>query len=68
MIEHIIAFPIVGLNKCTYYITEFGEDENKCQFWKVDVDECSAVAQRAAIRSMPTFQIYKGGEQVASLK
>ena len=50
-----------------YYILEFCEDESKCQFWKVDVDECSALSQRAAIRSMPTFQVYKGGVQVMKL-
>ena len=31
---------------------------------KCDVDEASEVAQAVGIRSMPTFMVFKGGEQV----
>lgn len=33
-------------------------------FLKVDVDEAQEIAQRAAVRAMPTFHVYLGGEKV----
>mmetsp|Transcript_60087 Transcript_60087/g.166112 ORF Transcript_60087/g.166112 Transcript_60087/m.166112 type:complete len:107 (+) Transcript_60087:90-410(+) len=34
------------------------------EFIKVDVDEGSAIAEKAGISAMPTFQLYKGGQKV----
>ncbi|KAL7543419.1 hypothetical protein ACHAXR_012714 [Thalassiosira sp. AJA248-18] len=36
-------------------------------FVKVDVDAQSDIAQRCAIRAMPTFQFFKNGEKVDEL-
>jgi len=33
-------------------------------FLKVDVDQCPGVAAGAKVRSMPTFQFFKGGARV----
>jgi thioredoxin 1 len=43
---------------------DYCQDEGKCQFWKVDVDQCKEIAQRCGIRSMPTFQIYQKAQKV----
>ncbi|KAH9973314.1 thioredoxin-like protein [Lactifluus volemus] len=37
------------------------------QFYKVDVDDQQAVAQEYEVRSMPTFQIFKGGQKLDHL-
>jgi len=36
------------------------------QFYKVDVDEAPEIAQEVGIRAMPTFLLFKSGEQVGS--
>ncbi|KAG8945341.1 hypothetical protein FRC04_000876 [Tulasnella sp. 424] len=38
------------------------------EFWKVDVDDASAVAQKCEIRAMPTFKVYKNGQEVDSTR
>eukprot|EP00587_Corethron_hystrix_P014773 CAMPEP_0113325622 /NCGR_PEP_ID=MMETSP0010_2-20120614/17896_1 /TAXON_ID=216773 ORGANISM="Corethron hystrix, Strain 308" /NCGR_SAMPLE_ID=MMETSP0010_2 /ASSEMBLY_ACC=CAM_ASM_000155 /LENGTH=61 /DNA_ID=CAMNT_0000185519 /DNA_START=701 /DNA_END=886 /DNA_ORIENTATION=- /assembly_acc=CAM_ASM_000155 len=40
------------------------EDFPDVEFVKVDVDDASDVASSCGIRSMPTFQFYKGGQKV----
>ena len=37
------------------------------RFYKIDVDEVPDVAQELAIRAMPTFMLFKGGEKVAEI-
>jgi len=39
------------------------KDNDKVKFVKVDVDECDAVAQEYAIKSMPTFKVFKSGKE-----
>ena len=40
------------------------EEYSSVLFLKVDVDELDAVAAKAGVRAMPTFQFHKGGEMV----
>lgn len=40
------------------------EEFSDVVFVKVDVDDASDVAGKCGIRSMPTFQFYKGGSKV----
>lgn len=42
----------------------FSNTYTKAYFIKIDVDEVPEVAEKAEIRAMPTFQIYKNGEKV----
>lgn len=39
------------------------KDNDKVKFVKIDVDENDAVAQEYAIRSMPTFKVFKSGKE-----
>jgi thioredoxin 1 len=48
-------------------ISEMSNDpkyKDKVEFYKIDVDEVSDVAAELGIRAMPTFLLYKNGEQV----
>jgi len=42
------------------------KDNDKVKFVKIDVDENDAVAQEYAIRSMPTFKVFKSGKEDAN--
>ena len=44
------------------------ELSEKAEFYKVDVDENAETSEKAKIRCMPTFKIYKDGEEVDSLE
>mmetsp|Transcript_14570 Transcript_14570/g.16692 ORF Transcript_14570/g.16692 Transcript_14570/m.16692 type:complete len:106 (+) Transcript_14570:103-420(+) len=46
---------------------KMAEDNEDCEFVKVDVDENSDVASLCGISAMPTFLLYKGGEKVAEM-
>jgi thioredoxin 1 len=48
-------------------VEEFSKKYTNVVFLKVDVDNLSDVAAKCDIRSMPTFQIYKGGEKVGEV-
>ncbi|KAI4333859.1 hypothetical protein L6164_018616 [Bauhinia variegata] len=37
------------------------------KFFKVDVEECLAIAKAESIRTVPTFKIYKNGEKVKEM-
>ena len=37
------------------------------RFYKLDVDEVPDVAQELAIRAMPTFVLFKGGEKLTEV-
>ena len=37
------------------------------RFYKVDVDELPEVAQELSIRAMPTFMLFKDGQEVATV-
>ena len=37
-------------------------DENKVEFWKVDVDQLSSISKKQAISCMPTFKFYRAGK------
>lgn len=39
----------------------------KCNFYKVDVDECEDISAECGISSMPTFQFYLNGNKVDEL-
>ncbi|KAG8918749.1 hypothetical protein FRC01_001680, partial [Tulasnella sp. 417] len=38
------------------------------EFYKVDVDDASAIAQECGIRAMPTFKLFKDGPVVGDLQ
>eukprot|EP00629_Pelagomonadales_sp_RCC1024_P016640 CAMPEP_0119280606 /NCGR_PEP_ID=MMETSP1329-20130426/23048_1 /TAXON_ID=114041 /ORGANISM="Genus nov. species nov., Strain RCC1024" /LENGTH=151 /DNA_ID=CAMNT_0007281201 /DNA_START=156 /DNA_END=607 /DNA_ORIENTATION=+ len=40
------------------------EQYDKCDFIKLDVDECKGVARKEEVSAMPTFKLYKNGEAV----
>lgn len=46
---------------------KMSEEYPGVQFYKVDVDEVEDVAQEVGIRAMPTFLVFKNGEQVNEL-
>ena len=37
------------------------------RFYKLDVDEVPDVAQELAVRAMPTFMVFRGGEKVGEV-
>ncbi|KAH9854366.1 thioredoxin-like protein [Lenzites betulinus] len=43
---------------------KFGD---KVAFYKVDVDEAQDIAQEVAVRAMPTFAAFKGGEKIGEV-
>merc|ERR1712066_771216 len=44
-------------------LAEKFKDNDKVKFVKIDVDENDTVAQEYAIRSMPTFKVFKSGKE-----
>ena len=44
-------------------VVEFSHKYTDARFYKVDVDEVPDVAQELAIRAMPTFKVFKDGEE-----
>ncbi|KAJ3184013.1 Cytoplasmic thioredoxin isoenzyme 2 [Gaertneriomyces sp. JEL0708] len=41
----------------------FSSTYTKAKFIKVDVDEVPAVAEKVGVTAMPTFVVFKGGEE-----
>ncbi|CCG82164.1 Thioredoxin-1 [Taphrina deformans PYCC 5710] len=48
-------------------VVEFSKEFPEVEFIKVDVDDLSDVAADYSIRAMPTFLLFKDGEQVAEV-
>ena len=48
-------------------VVEFSKKYGKARFYKVDVDEVPDVAQELNIRAMPTFKLFKDGEEFKSV-
>jgi len=46
------------------HIKTMSEKTDKVKFYKFDVDALPAVAQELNIRAMPTFIVYKDGEEI----
>ena len=44
-------------------VVEFSKKYESARFYKVDIDEVPDVAQELGIRAMPTFKIFKDGEE-----
>jgi thioredoxin 1 len=42
------------------------EYNGKCNFFKIDVDENSEIAEKFSVMSIPTLVIFKNGEKVAT--
>ncbi|MGV8905390.1 MAG: thioredoxin [Acetobacterium sp.] len=52
----------------TPILIEVGEELlNKVQIYKVDIDECQALAQEYRVMSVPNMKIFKNGEVVESI-
>ncbi|KAF9471815.1 thioredoxin [Pholiota conissans] len=45
---------------------KFSESITGIEYYKVDVDEQEEIAQEVGIKAMPTFALYKDGQQVES--
>jgi thioredoxin 1 len=45
----------------------FSKTYTKVFFVKLDVDEVPEIAEKAEVRAMPTFQIYKNGQKVEEI-
>ena len=48
-------------------ITRFSHKYTDARFYKIDVDEVPEVAQELSIRAMPTFVLFKDGQEVATV-
>jgi len=48
-------------------VVEFSDKYTNAHFYKIDVDELSDVAQELGIRAMPTFKLFKHGEEVGEV-
>lgn len=46
------------------FFAEMSEKYQNVAFFKIDVDECADLAQKAKIMSMPTFHFHKGGKLI----
>jgi len=46
---------------------KFSNSTESVEFYKVNVDDLGDVSQKAGIRAMPTFVLYKKGEKVTEL-
>ncbi|KAJ3219474.1 Cytoplasmic thioredoxin isoenzyme 2 [Dinochytrium kinnereticum] len=46
---------------------EFSKAYNNAVFVKIDVDQANEISRHCAIRSMPTFRVYKDGKQLAEV-
>nr|ALG35748.1 thioredoxin-like protein-1 [Inonotus obliquus] len=46
---------------------KLSESTGDVEFYKVDVDEASDIAQEVGIRAMPTFVLFKNGSKVDEL-
>jgi len=44
-------------------VAEYAKDFPNARFYKVDVDAVPDVAQELGIRAMPTFKLFKNGEE-----
>jgi len=45
-------------------VDQFSETYTSANFYKLDVDKASELAQELGVRAMPTFMLFKGGEKV----
>jgi thioredoxin 1 len=45
-------------------VDQFSETYSSANFYKMDVDQASELAQELGVRAMPTFMLFKGGERV----
>jgi thioredoxin len=45
-----------------------GEYAGRVKFFRIDIDEATELADRHAIRSIPTLLLYRGGRQVARVQ
>jgi len=45
-------------------VDQFSETYTSANFYKMDVDQASELAQELGVRAMPTFMLFKGGEKV----
>ena len=67
----VVDFTAVWCGPCQkiapFFATLASKYPKKALFVKVDVDELEDVAAGAEVMAMPTFQIYKKGEKVATL-
>jgi thioredoxin 1 len=48
-------------------VAAFAEEFKNVEFYKIDVDEVSDVAQELTIKAMPTFVLFKGGERITEV-
>ena len=48
-------------------VVELSKAYADARFYKVDVDEVPDVAQELAIRAMPTFKVFKDGEEFETI-
>jgi thioredoxin 1 len=48
-------------------VVEMAKEYTGARFYKIDVDEVTAVAQELEIRAMPTFMLFKKGEKVGEV-
>jgi thioredoxin-like negative regulator of GroEL len=46
-------------------VEKLSEANRRVDFYRVDVDEYSEVAQKAKVRSVPQFHLFKGGKLVS---
>ncbi|KAL2006229.1 hypothetical protein VTN00DRAFT_9883 [Thermoascus crustaceus] len=48
-------------------VAEFSERYPNAKFYQIDVDQLSDVAADLGVRAMPTFLLFKDGEQVGEI-
>lgn len=48
-------------------VVQFSKDFPEVDFYKIDIDEVSAVAAELGVRAMPTFYFFRKGEKIGEV-
>jgi thioredoxin 1 len=67
----VVDFTAIWCGPCQRiapFFRELAKNNKKVCFIKVDVDELEELTEKVGVQAMPTFQLYKKGEEVTSVQ